>query len=98
MEDFDFDEDFDTEDIIDKVSNGEKTDYFVSSSTSNPKGIYCTDGEFICDDNDPDYQDKIDDYKESWLEVNWTQDDWADYYGCDRDEVDDVMDDDMGDW
>ncbi|MBP5422599.1 MAG: hypothetical protein J6Y78_09180 [Paludibacteraceae bacterium] len=96
----DFDEDFECEDfdtgkVIDKVSNGEKTDYFVLS-TSN--GIYCTDGTFICDANDPDYQDKIDEYKDSWLEVNWTQSDWAEYYGCDEDEVDDVMDDDMGDW
>ena len=52
----------------------------------------------ICDNDDEEYQDKIDEHKEEWHEVNWSTEDWADYYGCDEDDVEDAMDDDMKDW
>lgn len=91
---YDFDEDFETDEIIDRVSNGEDSDYFVRKED----GIYCSDGTFICDNDDEEYQDKIDEHKEGWYETNWNTSDWADYYGCDEDDVEDAMDDDMKDW
>ena len=45
-----------------------------------------------------EYQDKIDEHKEEWHEVNWSTEDWADHYGCDPEDVEDAMDDDMKDW
>lgn len=91
---YDFDEDFESGEILDRISNGEESVYFVRKDD----GIYCSDGIFICDNDDEEYQDKIDEYKEGWREVNWNQSDWADYYGCEEDEVDDAMDDDWKDW
>lgn len=91
---YDFDEDFETDEIIDRVSNGEDSDYFVRKDD----GIYCSDGTFICDNDDEEYQDKIDEHKEEWREVNWSTEDWADHYGCDPEDVEDAMDDDMKEW
>lgn len=88
---YNFDEEFETNEIIDRISNGEESAYFVKKED----GIYCSDGTFICDKDDEEFQDKIDEYKESWREVNWSQSDWADYYGCDEEDVEDCMDDDL---
>jgi len=90
----DFDEDYETSPIIDRVSNNEESDYFVEKED----GIYCSDGTFICDVDDEERQDKIDEYKEDWHETHWDKSDWADYYGCDESDVDDCMDDDMKDY
>lgn len=87
----DFDEDFETNPIIDRVSNNEESAYFVKKED----GIYCSDGSFICDVDDEERQDKIDEYKEGWRETHWDNSDWADYYGCDEDDVEDCMDDDL---
>lgn len=92
--DHDFDEEFETGNIIDRVSNGEESAYFVEKKD----GIYCSDGTYICDNDDEEKLDKIDEYKESWREVNWSKSDWAYYYGCDEDDVDDAMDDDIKDY
>ena len=89
-----FNEDFETDEIIDRVSNGEDSDYFVRKED----GIYCSDGTFICDNDDEEYQDKIDEHKEEWRECNWSTEDYADYYGVDPEDVDDAMDNDMKDW
>ena len=85
--------DFETGNVIDKVSNGEETVYFLEKED----GVYCSDGEFICDVDDEERQDKIDDYKETWRETNWNTSDYADYYGCDEEDVEDAMDDDIKD-
>jgi len=86
-----FDEDFETSPIIDRVSNNEESAYFVEKED----GVYCSDGSFICDVDDEEKQDKIDEYKEGWRETHWDNSDWADYYGCDEDDVEDCMDDDL---
>ena len=53
---------------------------------------------FICNINDDDFEDKIDEFEENWKEVNWSRADWADYYGCDEDDVDDCMEEDFKDY
>lgn len=52
----------------------------------------------IANRNDADFRDKVDDFVDEWLEVNWSQKDQADWYGCDEDGVDDVIDGDSYDF
>ena len=54
--------------------------------------------DYIGDINDSEIEDKIDEFGETWRETHWDKSDWADYYGCDEDEVDDAMDDDWRDF
>lgn len=82
--------------VIRTVSNGEiSVDIYVMD---NGDVVSEEDNCFIGIINDPEIEDKIDHYAEEWREVNWTQSDWADYYGCDVDDVEDAMDDDMRDY
>lgn len=90
----DFDEEYETGNIIKRVSNGEESIYFVEKSD----GVYCSDGTFICSLDDEDLMDKVEEYGCGWREVHWNRSDWADYYGCDEDQLDDAMDNDMKDW
>ena len=53
---------------------------------------------YVTNINNPDFEDELDEYEEGWKEVNWSRSDWADYYGCDEEDVDDCMDDDMRDY
>jgi hypothetical protein len=90
----DFDEEFETGKIIRKVSNGEESAYF----TEREGGIWCSDGTYICPADDEEMEDKIGEYAEAWRETHWNRSDWADHYGCDEDQLDDAMDDDMRGW
>jgi hypothetical protein len=82
--------------LIRTVSNGETSvDIYVMA---NGDVVSEENNYFIGSINDPEIEDKIDHYAEEWREVNWNQSDWADYYGCDVDDVEDCMDDDMRDY
>lgn len=59
--------------------------------------IVNSEGEVIANKNDDDFDEKMDDYDESWRESNWSRSDWANFYGCDERDVDDCMDDDRWD-
>ena len=48
--------------------------------------------------DDENIEDKLDEYEEDWRNSHWDRSDYADYYGCNEDEVDDCMDDDIKDW
>ena len=41
-----------------------------------------------------DIEDEIDMQMEGWSEVTWTDSDWADYYGVDKEDLEDAMDSD----
>lgn len=45
--------------------------------------------------NDEDIEDKLEDYEDSWHSSHWDRSDYADYYGCDEEDVDDCIDDDI---
>ena len=81
--------------LIRHISNGETSVNIVKRGND---VIVDEDDFYICDINDSDLEDKIDDFENDWLETNWTRADWAYHYGCDEDELDDVMDDDMRDY
>ena len=93
MSDCLFDE-FDDE-LIRHISNGETSVNIVKRGND----IVCDENNhYICDINDEEIEDKIDEFEEEWREVNWNRSDWADWYGCDEDQVDDCMDDDWKDF
>lgn len=93
MSDCLFDE-FDDE-LIRHISNGETSVNIVKRGND----VVCDeDNHYICDINDEEIEDKIDEFAEEWREVNWNRSDWADWYGCDEDQVDDCMDDDWKDF
>ena len=74
------------------ISNNE-----VSTTLEKDKNGDIWDGSnYVTNINNPDFQDELDEYEEGWKEVNWSNADYADYYGCDEDEVQDCMDDDLG--
>lgn len=56
--------------------------------------IVDSEGEVIANKNDDDFDERMDDYDESWRESNWSRSDWANFYGCDERDVEDCMDDD----
>ena len=107
MEDFDYegyeyschdlydDDDMYDGTLIDKVSNGETS---VNIIRKNNGDIVSSNGRFICNSDDEDMEDLIDDFKNSWRETHWNTNDWADWYGCKPNQVQDCMDDDIKDW
>ena len=83
-----FDEEFEIGKIIDRVSNGEISEYYVIRGNE----VYCSNGDFICNADDEDMQDKIYEHKENWREVNWNTRDWMDYSGSQNEsELDEFM-------
>lgn len=48
--------------------------------------------------DDENIEDVLEEYEEDWRNSHWDKSDYADYYGCDEDEVDDYMDDDIKGW
>lgn len=81
--------------LIKTISNGEKSVriyQFANGSVSS------SDGNFSSNINDKYFEDALEEFEEGWREVNWNTHDWADWYGCDEDEVDDCIDDDIKGW
>ena len=78
--------------VLRHISNGETSVNVVLHGND----VVCEDDDYyIGDINDSEIEDKIDEFAEGWREVNWNRSDWADYYGCNEDDVEDCMDDDM---
>ena len=74
------------------IRNGE-----VSTELEKDQNGDIWDGSnYVTNVNNPDFEDELDAYEEEWKEVNWSRSDWADYYGCNEDDVEDAMDDDLG--
>ena len=95
-EDWDDDFDFTLEEggnVLRTISNGEESVRIVEKED----GVYSSDGDFICSLDDEELEDKVNEYAEGWRETHWNRSDWADYYGCDEDSLDDAMDDDIKD-
>lgn len=81
--------------LIRHVTNGETSVNIVRHGND----VVCDEDDFyIGDINDEDIKDKIDEFAEEWQEINWNTSDWAEYYGCDEEDVEDCMDDDMRDF
>ena len=89
-----FDEEF-SGDVLRHVSNGEISVNIIKRGND---VVSDDDGSYIGDINDEEIEDKIDDFVAEWREVNWNRSDWADWLGCDEEDVDDCLDDDMRDW
>ena len=82
--------------VLRHVSNGEDSVDIIQLDNGD---VVSTEREhYIGNINDDEIELKIDAYAEEWREVNWNTSDWADYYGCDSDSVEDCMDDDMREW
>ena len=81
--------------VLRHISNGETSVNIVRHGND---VVSDEDDYYIGDINDEDIEDKIDEFAEGWREVNWNRSDWADHYGCDEEDVEDCMDDDMRDW
>lgn len=81
--------------LIKTISNGEES---VGIYQLENGDVRSSDGNFFSNINDDSFDDVLEEFECGWREVHWNRSDWADYYGCDEDEVDDVMDDDIKDW
>lgn len=77
------------------VTNGEES---VDILLMDDGRIMVEDEYVLCRIDDENYEDKIDEFAEEWRETHWNISDWADYYGCDENQVEDCMDDDLGYW
>lgn len=84
--------------IVSKHKGGSNLYIYENTKTGD---IYTGDDEGIDDydfiansQTDDDYQFKVDAYVETWLDTHWDDDDFADYYGCSKDELEEVMEDD----
>ena len=80
--------------LIKTISNGEES---VGIYQLENGDVRSSDGNFFANVNDDSFDDALDEFECKWREMHWNHSDWADYYGCDEDEVDDVMDDDIKD-
>ena len=81
--------------VLRHISNGETS---VNIVLHGKDVVSDEDNYYIGDINDEDIEDKIDEFAEGWREVNWNRSDWAYYYGCDEEDVEDCMNDDIRDW
>ena len=81
--------------LIKTISNGEESVEIYQFENGE---IRSSDDCFSANINDESFEDELDEFEEGWRETHWNRSDWADYYGCDEDEVDDAMDDDIKDW
>ena len=81
--------------IIKTISNGEESVYIYQFENGD---VRSSDGNFFSNINDDYFDDALEEFECGWREVHWNRSDWADWYGCDEDEVDDAMDDDIKDW
>jgi hypothetical protein len=81
--------------LIKTISNGEESVYIYELENGD---VQSSDGNFFSNVNDDSFDDALEEFECGWREVHWNREDWADWYGCDEDEVDDVMDDDIKDW
>ena len=81
--------------IIRHISNGEESINIIQKENGD---VVSDEDDKIGNINDSDIEDKIDEFEDVWRETHWNRSDWADYYGCDEDDIEDCMDDDMKDW
>lgn len=92
--DYDFDcyDDFDAnkDSVLKVISNGEESVCIYKKDNGE---VYSSDGHFFSNINHDDFEDALDEFECGWREVHWNHSDWADYYGCNENEVDDYMDD-----
>lgn len=77
------------------ISNGEQS---VRIYEMDDGSVRSSDNNFFANINDSDLDDAIEVFEDGWRETHWNRSDWADYYGCDEDEVSDCMDDDLSLW
>ena len=77
------------------ISNGEESVEIYQLENGD---VRSSDGNFFSNINDDSFDDALEEFECGWRDVHWNRSYWADYYGCDEDEVDDVMDDDIKDW
>lgn len=56
--------------------------------------IVASDGYYIANIKDKDCEDKVEDFVEGWFETHWSVKDWANWYGCEEEEVEYIMDSD----
>lgn len=97
MEDFWFDDfdDYEGLEVLKHISNSENSVDIIRKENDD---VVTDEGYIIGSMNDTDIDDKIEEFAESWREVHWNRSDWADWYGCDEDDLDDAMDNDMRDY
>lgn len=81
--------------VIKTISNKDTSVRIVKRADNE---VYSDDGIYIGNAEDEDFEDKLYDFEEDWHNANWDNSDLADWYGCDEDEVEDAMDDDIKDW
>lgn len=86
----DFDEDI--FELYRTISNGEESVKIYKR----PDGeLISSDGERLGNIDDDEIDDKLDSYEVEWNETHFSKADWADYYGCNDNEVYDCIDDDI---
>ena len=88
-------EGFDIEKVITTFSNGENS---IDILLLRNGDVISSDNDYICDINDNHVESKIEEFGYGWRQVHWNRKDYADWYNCDEDEVEDFMDDDLRDW
>lgn len=81
--------------VIKVISNGEESVRIYQFENGE---VRSSDDRFFANVNDDNFEDALEEFECGWREVHWNKSDWADYYGCSEDEVEDCMDDDLKDW
>lgn len=55
--------------------------------------VYSDNGCFIGNLNNDDWEDSLEVFIDGWYEVTWDSSDYADYFGCDEEDVNECLDD-----
>jgi len=71
-----------------------KGTYHCSVYLTSDGKVVTESGEIISEDTD--YEDDLSDFESNWNMSHWDNSDYASYYGCNKDEVQDFADDDIG--
>lgn len=83
-----YDDFFTTDKRIKTITNGESSVFIYQKENGD---VYSSDGHFKSNINNDDFEDSLNEFESDWHEVNWTTEDYAEYFGCDADELDDYM-------
>lgn len=80
-------------DFYKKISNGEESVILYKNNKGDVHSDEENEDSYIGNVNDNDFDDKLEEFEEEWNEIHWTTQDYADHFGCEVNEVEDVMQD-----
>lgn len=70
--------------VLKRLHNG---DHYGQITLGDDNKVYDPYNRVICDYDDPDMEEKIDEYVDGWYDTHWSSKDYADYYRCDESDL-----------